>query len=318
MISVAEPNQEVEQPVEGETVEQGEAQETTVAEAVESDLADDTQLEITDASGAKQTVTLAQLRDIYLERDRHRKAADQKFTEADKIRKGVQGEVAKALRDPSSFLKWIETQRPDFKTVDYFFEQLEKDADPRVIDRLAQVLERKLKAEQEENQLTPEARRARELEQENQRLKQQYEEILDRQEEQVLFEGVRDAVAAAGLNPTPLVAVMALEIISQARERGVDLSKERAAAILKEQVSGAAERLFAKDTPRGPDGKFQAAPRSTKGAADAGMAAQAKRSAKENAPRVSVVKKNKKEEDKNSEEPLSFLEAIRRSYSSIN
>jgi hypothetical protein len=105
-------------------------------------------------------MTLKELRANY----RHHSVSDQKFTEADKARKSVASALENAKRDPASVLKWIETQRPDFKTQDFLFKQLEAEADPRVIDRLAQLLQAKLDAEEADKKLTPADRRVKELE----------------------------------------------------------------------------------------------------------------------------------------------------------
>lgn len=321
IITPGEPAAEVQEAPTAEAAPEGQAVEGegTVEEAVASNLPDDTMLELEAPDGTKTTVSLKELRQTYIDRDRHRKAADQKFTEADKARKGVQAAVVNAIKDPTSFLKWMETQRPDFKTVDFFFEQLERDGNPQVIDRLAQLLEKKLKAEETEQALSPADKRVRELEKQNEELRQQWEQHQDDLEERSLFDGVKGAIEAAGLNPTPLVGVMALEIIAEAREKGIDLSHEEAANILKEQVSSAAERLFkpaaeGKDAlpPRGPDGKFQAPAKAAPGAADAGTVAQAKRQA-----RATVVKQPNKKKNEGESEPMSFLEAIRQSYSSV-
>ena len=194
ILAATEPSEEVvESPAEGEAPAE-EGGEGTVAEAVASDLADDTMLEVTDSAGNKQIISLKDLRETYVERDRHRAAADRKFTEADKLRKGVQSEVTKALQDPTSFLKWMETQKPDFKTVDFFFEQLEKSGDTQVIDRLAALLEKKLQNEEQERALTPAEKRVRELEQQLKEREQEREQELDDREERVLFEDRKSVV----------------------------------------------------------------------------------------------------------------------------
>lgn len=313
--SIGEPSEVVETP---DAPQEGAEQPSTVSEAAQSGLPDDTELEIELADGSKQTVKLGDLRQNYVDRDRHRKAADQKFTEADRRLKSA---VGAAVQDPNAFMEFVEKNRGDFKRIDYAFKMLEENADPQVIDRLAAILTKKLEAEKAEQEMSPADKRVRELEEQNKKLQAQWEREMDSREEQALFDGVKAAVEAAGLNPTPMIAVMALEIVSEARAQGVNLNAQQAAQILKQQFSGAAEKLFnppAATQPRdAATGQFQTKAKAAPGAADQGMAAAARRQAKQDAPRVSVVKNAKKEAPKE-DRRQSFLEAMmEHAYSSI-
>jgi hypothetical protein len=307
----AAPDVEIENPAEGQPAE-GEG---TAEEVAASTLPDDTQVEVEDPTveGGKRVMTLKELRASY----RHRAASDQKFTEADKARKSVASALENAKRDPASVLKWIETQRPDFKTQDFLFKQLEAEADPRVIDRLAQLLQAKLDAEEAEKKLSPADRRVKELEARLQEVEARESAAADQRVEQELFDGVKSAIAEAGLNPSPLVAIMALEVVSEARQMGLKLTNTEAALLLKDNFRKAAEGLFAPkpdEKPRGADGKFQAQAKDRADTAPGSTAQAAKRAAKDAAPRVSVVKPAKKK-DADDEKPKSYLDLIRESYS---
>jgi hypothetical protein len=276
-------------------------------------LPDDTQVEIEDPA-TKQVVKLS-LKDLKAGY-RHAKVSDQRFTEADKALKKAQslesqvnGALLAAKKDGGrSVIDWV-AKEAGKDPLDVLAEQLEKATDPKVIDKLAALLEKKLQEAETEAKKSPELKELEQIRKERDELKAAVEAQKDVQVENQMFESVKATLAEAGLKPSPLNAIQVLELLVEAKSMTppIELTPKEAALLLREQTRSNAEMLFKPPDPA-VKAKAPANGASAQGAVDA-----AKRAMKEAGPRVTVVKRGQKKagkDDSDGEEPKSFLESI--------
>jgi hypothetical protein len=279
-------------------------------------LPEDSVVEVDTPEGPKR-MTLKELKSSY----RHRAASDQRFTEADKLSKQakslesqINGALLAAKKDGGkSVIDWV-AKESGKDPLDVLAEQLEKATDPKVIDKLAALLEKKLAEAEKEAAKSPETKEAEKWRMRAEQAEAQLETSKDLKVENEMFESVKATLTEAGLKPSPMNAIQVLELLVEAKsmEPPIELTPKEAALLLKEQIRSNAELLF--KPPEAQPGKAKA-----NGAATTGVLDAAKREAKKaEAPRVTVVKKGKKQAEKDEsdeDEPQSFLSVLRGAYS---
>lgn len=282
-------------------------------------LPEDSLLEIETPDGPKR-LTLKELKGAY----RHRAASDARFTEADKLEKRaktleqqINGALLAAKKDGGkSVIDWV-AKESGRDPLDVLSEQLEKATDPKVIDKLAAILEKKLLEAEAEAKKTPETKQAEEWRKRAEAAEAQLEQSKDLRVENEMFEAVKTTLAEAGLKPSPMNAIQVLELLVEAKsmEPPIELTPKEAALLLKEQVRSNAEMLFKPTETAKP---VQSKSNGANGASTGAVMEVAKALAKKvDAPRVTVVKKGatKKAPKDSDDEPQSFLSALRNVYS---
>lgn len=305
-----------------DVVEEQAPQSTEAAEevtpAVAATLEDDTLVELEDADGKKVQLPWKDVKGGY----RLREASDRKFTDADKKEKEAQRvarELNKALttgkQDPLSLVNWV-AKETGKESVDVLTEMLDKATDPKLIDKLAALLERKLQAEETEQKRTPEDKRAEAAEKRAQEAEAKLSQLEDQRVEKELFDTVGSTLEEVGLQKTALNAVQVIELVLAGAEQDppIKLTYKDAAGLLRENFRSGAEMLFKPEAGlKAATLDAQSKANGANGASSGAVLAVAKAEAKKEQPRVTVVK-NKKKDEEESEGPGSFLSALSRVY----